>query len=200
MTEQASLSFFARLWLAFLCFWRVLVSGAFAQAVQPLSQAYDAGTLGAGSPTPALPKPEPTPVKVQPPAALAPEREHASALVLLSMLQREGRLIDFLQENVAGFPDADVGAAARIVHEGCRKVVQQYLSLKPVMSEGEGARVTVPAGFDAQRIRLTGNVAGQPPFTGALKHQGWVTTEVKFPTVSPALDPRVLAPAEVELS
>ncbi|KFE72390.1 DUF2760 domain-containing protein [Hyalangium minutum] len=200
MTEQPSLSFFARLWLAFLCFWRVLFSRPFAQAVHPLSQAYDAGTLGAGSPTPALPKPEPTPVKVAPPPVLPPEREHASALVLLSMLQREGRLIDFLQENVASFPDADVGAAARIVHEGCRKVVQQYLSLKPVMTEGEGARVTVPAGFDAQRIRLTGNVAGQPPFAGSLKHQGWVTTEVKFPTVSPALDPRVLAPAEVELS
>jgi hypothetical protein len=198
MTEPAQLSFFARLWLAFLCFWRVLVSRPFAQAVHPLSQAYDAGTLGAGAP--ALPKPEPVPAKVEPPPALPPEREHASALVLLSMLQREGRLIDFLQENVASFPDADVGAAARIVHEGCRKVVQQYLALTPVLPEGEGARVTVPAGFDAQRIRLTGNVAGQPPFAGSLKHHGWVTTEVKFPTVSPALDPRVLAPAEVELT
>ncbi|WP_224243685.1 DUF2760 domain-containing protein [Hyalangium gracile] len=197
MTEQPSLSFFARLWLAFLCFWRVLFSGAFAQAVHPLSQAYDAGTLGAGTPTPSLPKPEPKPA---PPPALPPEREHASALVLLSMLQREGRLIDFLQENVAGFPDADVGAAARIVHEGCRKVVQQYLALKPILQESEGASVPVPAGFDAQRIRLTGNVAGQPPYTGSLKHHGWVTTEVKFPTVSPAMDPRVLAPAEVELA
>jgi hypothetical protein len=196
MTEQPQLSFFARLWLAFLCFWRVLVSGRFAQAVHPLSQAYDAGTLGAGAP--ALPKPEP--VKPAPPPAVPPEREHASALLLLSMLQREGRLIDFLQENVASFPDADVGAAARIVHEGCRKVVQQYLALQPVLPEGEGARVNVPAGFDAQRIRLTGNVAGQPPFAGSLKHHGWVTTEVKFPTVSPALDPRVLAPAEVELT
>jgi hypothetical protein len=191
MTEQPSLSFLARLWLAFVCFWRVLVSRPFAQAVRPLSQAYDEGTLGT---TPALPKPEP-----EPPPQLPPEREHASALVLLSMFQREGRLIDFLQENVAGFPDADVGAAARIVHEGCRKVVQQYLSLKPILPESEGASVPVPAGFDAQRIRLTGNVAGQPPYTGSLKHHGWVTTEVKFPTVSPALDPRVVAPAEVEL-
>ena len=31
------------------------------------------------------------------------------------MLQREGRLIDFLQEDLAAFPDADVGAAARAV-------------------------------------------------------------------------------------
>jgi hypothetical protein len=198
MTEPAQLSFFARLWLAFLCFWRVLVSRPFAQAVHPLSQAYDAGTLGAGTPAPALPKPEPKPAT--PPPAVPPEREHASALVLLSMLQREGRLIDFLQENVAGFPDADVGATARIVHEGCRKVVQQYMALQPVLPDSEGARVTVPAGFDAQRIRLTGNVAGQPPYSGTLKHHGWVTTEVKFPTVSPALDPRVLAPAEVELA
>ncbi len=191
MTEQPSLSFFARLWLAFLCFWRVLASRPFAQALLPISQAYDAGTLGTGAPL--LPK-------LPPAAALPPEREHASALVLLSMLQREGRIIDFLQENVAGFPDADVGAAARIVHEGCRKVVQQYLSLKPILPESEGASVTVPTGFDAQRIRLTGNVAGQPPYSGALKHHGWVAVEVKFPTVSPAMDPRVLAPAEVELS
>jgi hypothetical protein len=197
MTEPAQLSFFARLWLAFLCFWRVLVSRPFAQAVHPLSQAYDTGTLGAGTPAPALPKPEPKPATPLP--ATPPEREHASALVLLSMFQREGRLIDFLQENVAGFPDADVGAAARIVHEGCRKVVQQYLALKPVLPDSEGARVTVPAGFDAQRIRLTGNVAGQPPYSGSLKHHGWVATEVKFPSVSPAMEPRVLAPAEVEL-
>lgn len=198
MTEPAQLSFFARLWLAFLCFWRVLASRPFAQAVHPLSQAYDAGTLGAGTPAPALPQPEPKPALPSP--AVPPEREHASALVLLSMFQREGRLLDFLQENVAGFPDADVGAAARIVHEGCRKVVQQYLALKPVLPDSEGARVTVAAGFDAQRIRLTGNVAGQPPYSGTLKHHGWVTTEVKFPTVSPALDPRVLAPSEVELA
>ncbi|MBN1203642.1 MAG: DUF2760 domain-containing protein [Myxococcaceae bacterium] len=193
MIEQPSLSFFARLWLAFLCFWRVLASRPFAQAVHPLSQAYDAGTLGAGPA--ALPKPEPTP-----PPAPPPEREHASALMLLSMLQREGRLIDFLQENVAGFPDADVGAAARIVHEGCRKVVQQYLVLKPILPDSEGASVTVPAGFDAKRIRLTGNVAGQPPYSGSLKHHGWVTEEVLLPTLSPAMDPRVLAPAEVELT
>jgi hypothetical protein len=199
MTEQPQLSFFARLWLAFLCFFRVLVSRPFAQGVYPLSQAYDAGTLGGGALTPALPKPEPRKAE-PPPAAVAPEREHASALLLLSMLQREGRLIDFLQENVAGFSDADVGAAARIIHEGCRKVVQQYLSLKPVLPEGEGAQVSVPVGFDAQRIRLTGNVAGQPPYSGSLKHHGWVTAEVKFPAVSPALDPRVLAPAEVELA
>jgi hypothetical protein len=197
MTEQPSLSFFARLWLAFLCFWRVLVSRDFARAVLPTSEAYDAGTLGAGPV--ALPTPKPPELPPEP-AKLPPEREHAPALALLAMLQREGRFVDFLQENVAAYPDADVGAAARIVHEGCGKVLKQYLTLKPILPEGEGASVNVPVGFDAQRIRLTGNVAGQPPYTGALKHHGWMTTEVRFPTVSAAMDPRVLSPAEVELA
>ena len=193
MTDQPSLSFFARFWLAFVCFWRIWFNPSFAQAVLPVREADKAGKLPAGAPTPELP------AKVQPPAALPPEREHAPALQLLSMLQREGRLIDFLQEDVAAFPDSDVGAAARIVHEGCRKVVRQYLALEPVLPQSEGEPVDVPAGFDAQRIRLTGNVAGQPPYNGALKHHGWVTTAVKFPSTSPAMDPRVLAPAEVEL-
>jgi hypothetical protein len=78
-------------------------------------------------------------------------------------------------------------------------VVKQYLKLEPVLPQSEGDTVTVPPGFDAQRIRLTGNVAGEPPYDGSLKHHGWVTTAVNFPSVSPSLEPRVLAPAEVEL-
>ncbi|WNG38778.1 DUF2760 domain-containing protein [Archangium minus] len=205
MTEQPSISFFARFWLAFVCFWRIWFDQAFAQAVLPVREADKAGTLPTATPPAELPavaeQPKATPVAAPTPVAPPPpEREHAPALQLLSMLQREGRFIDFLQEDVAAFPDADVGAAARIVHEGCRKVVRQYLSLEPVLPQTEGDRVNVPAGFDAQRIRLTGNVAGQPPYNGALKHHGWVTTAVKFPSTSPAMDPRVLAPAEVELS
>ena len=196
MTDQPSLSFFARFWLAFVCFWRIWFYPPFAQAVLPVREAHDAGKLPTGATPAALPPQLPR----EPAAPLPPEREHAAALQLLSMLQREGRLIDFLQEDVAAFPDADVGAAARIVHEGCRKVVRQYLALEPVLPQVEGDRVDVPAGFDAHRIRLTGNVAGQPPYIGALKHHGWVTTAVKFPSTSPALDPRVLAPAEVELT
>lgn len=200
MTDQPSLSFFARFWLAFVCFWRIWFNQAFAQAVLPVREADKAGQLPAGGLPSELPAGQPPPEKKEPAAALPPEREHAPALQLLAMLQREGRLIDFLQEDVAAFPDADVGAAARIVHEGCRKVLRQYLTLEPVLPQSEGDRVDVPAGFDAQRIRLTGNVAGQPPYTGALKHHGWVTTDVKFPSTSPAMDPRVLSPAEVELS
>ena len=130
---------------------------------------------------------------------MPPERLNASGLLVLSLLQREGRLIDFLQENVASFSDAEVGAAARVVHAGCQKTLTDHFTLAPVFKESEGDAVTLPAGFDAQRVRITGNVAGQPPFRGTLKHHGWVATSVRLPDVSAALDPRVLAAAEVEL-
>ena len=128
-----------------------------------------------------------------------PEQVHAAGLAVLALFQREGRLVDFLQEDVSAYSDADIGAAARVVHAGSRKVLHQYLTLEPVLGEAEGATVTVPPGFNAERIRLTGNVAGQPPFRGALKHLGWVTTAVRFPALPDASDPRVIAPAEVEL-
>ena len=144
---------------------------------------------------------EPREQKTTAPAAktVPPERIHASGLLLLSALQREGRLIDFLQQDVAGFSDEEVGAAARIVHAGSNKVLKQYFEFEPALKDPEGSTVTVPPGFDAQRIRLTGNVAGQPPFRGSLKHHGWVAKQVKLPTPSDSLDPRVVAPAEVEL-
>jgi len=134
------------------------------------------------------------------PSAASPERVHASGLLLLGALQREGRLLDFLQQNVAGYSDEQVGAAARVVHGGCRKILQQYLELEPAAKQNEGERVELPKGFDAQRWRLTGNVAGEPPFRGTLRHHGWVARQVRLPAVSEALDPRILAPAEVELA
>lgn len=170
-TSTSNPSFFARLGLAF----RVLGSAALA------------GKVAAAAAEPARP------------AELPPEKVHAPALALLAALQREGRLIDFLQEDVASFSDAEVGAAARVVHAGSRKVLQQHLTLEPVLKQGEGEPVSVPAGFDAARIRLTGNVAGQPPFRGTLRHHGWAAASVRLPAVSEALDPRVIAPAEVEL-
>jgi hypothetical protein len=144
------------------------------------------------------PAPAPAPVVEAPQPAALPD-PNASGLFLLSILQREGRFVDFLQEDVAGFSDEQVGAAARVVHEGCRKVVKQYLDLEPVLKQEEGATVDVPVGFDSNRIRLTGNVAGAGPFKGALKHHGWAARDVKLPAPPTALDMKILAPAEVEL-
>jgi hypothetical protein len=129
-----------------------------------------------------------------------PERVHASGLMLLATFQREGRLVDFLQQETARFSDEEIGAAARVVHGGCHKALKQFFEIAPAVKGDEGGPMSVPAGFDSERIRLTGNVSGQPPFKGVLKHHGWVATQVHMPSISQTLDPRVIAPAEVELS
>lgn len=121
------------------------------------------------------------------------------ALLLLSILQRDGRLIDFVNEDVTSFPDADVGAAARVVHAGCKKALAQYFTFAPVRTESEGAPVTVEKGFDPSQVRLAGNVSGEPPFKGKLAHAGWKATDVRLPERPPSMDGRVVAPAEVEI-
>jgi hypothetical protein len=121
------------------------------------------------------------------------------ALHVLSLLQREGRLIDFLQENLEGYNDAQIGAAVRDIHKGCREALKSYLPLEPVMPGQENAQVQIDSGFDPNRVRLVGNVTGQPPFRGVLKHHGWRAREVKLPPLPEKIDLTVLAPAEVEL-
>lgn len=121
-------------------------------------------------------------------------------LRILALLQRDGRLVDFLLEDVDPYTDAQIGAAVRDIHRGCAKVLKEYVKISPVLPQSEGDRVTVPAGFDAGAIRLSGNVAGAPPFQGQLKHHGWKADATQLPTL-PGLsaDGGVLAPAEVEV-
>jgi len=144
-----------------------------------------------------------TPVRVPQPApqptAVLQEAGPDSALVLLSLLQKEGRFLDFLQEEVASYQDHEVGAAARVVHEGCQRVLNEHLSIAPVRAEAEGSQVTLNRGFDPAAERPTGHVVGEPPFTGALVHRGWRAVEVRLPQVASSRDVRILAPAEVEL-
>jgi len=120
-------------------------------------------------------------------------------LQLLGLLQQEARLIDFLQEDVTHYGDADIGAAARVVHGGCRKVLQQYLELAPVMAEQEQSRVTIQSGYDPAEIHLTGRVSGQGPFNGVLMHKGWKVTRIQLPELTSGHNVQVLAPAEVEV-
>jgi hypothetical protein len=178
MTES-TLSFAARFALAWRAFWRTLREPEFAAGLTRLSQ---------GEPPPPVAR-VPTLVETAP----------ASALQLLGLLQQEGRFVDFLQENVSAYSDAEIGAAARVVHEGCRKVLQAHLTLAPVRDEAEGGRVTLPVGFDAAAVRLTGNVVGQPPFSGTLMHRGWRAAELHLPKLAADHDVTILAPAEVEL-
>jgi hypothetical protein len=121
------------------------------------------------------------------------------AVSLLALLQREGRLVDFLREDISAYPDAQVGAAVRAIHASCRKVLDEHLALEPVRSEEEGARVLVDREFDASAIRLTGNVSGKPPFRGVLRHRGWRTRRIELPADPLGQDPSIVAPAEVEI-
>lgn len=134
-----------------------------------------------------------------PPPIVLKESTPDAALQLLGLLQKEARFLDFIQENVAAYSDSDVGIAARVVHEGCSKVIKEHFTLDTVFHEQEGSKVTLEPGFDATRVRLTGNIVGNAPFTGHLIHKGWQVNEMNLPKLTAGHDAKIIAPAEVEL-
>ena len=177
-------SFFARLALAFAVFFRVLGNAMFAQRVQQLP-----------SGKPGAPEPEAAPQ----PAAKLHVAPTESALQLLGLLQREGRLMDFLMEDMSGYGDAEIGAAARVVHDQCRSVLTSHLRIERIRAEAEGTAVTVASGFSASEVRLVGELRGEAPFRGVLKHAGWRAIGIELPQLNNKHDVNVIAPAEVKL-
>ena len=127
------------------------------------------------------------------------EKPSAQPLWLLTVLQREGRLLDFLLEEIQAYANEQIGAAVRDIHAKSRKAINDHLVLEPVLNKSEGEMVDVPAGFDPSAICLTGNVTGQPPFKGTLQHHGWRVKEIKLPPPPEGVDQFVVQPAEVEL-
>jgi hypothetical protein len=165
---------FARFWPALQAYFAVLRDPATATRVQALL-------------TP--PPPEPTkPVKLS-----------AEPLRLLTLLQREGRLLDFLLEDISGATDDQVGAGVRELHRKAQGVVKEHLTLEPVLPQVEGANVDVPPGFDPSAIQVIGNVTGSPPYRGVLRHHGWRVKSYNLPTGPEGRDELVVAPAEVEV-
>jgi hypothetical protein len=179
-----------RLWLALKCFFQVLFSGRLPDEARRLLPAIAEPppdeALASTQPLTQLPPPESPPV-------------WQGAVQLLVLLQREGRLLDFLQEEIDSYSDGQIGAAVRDIHRGCKKALAEHMTVEPVMSGAEDSVVRIDAGFDPSRIKLVGNVVGEPPFTGRLKHAGWRTSKVDLPLARRAADPTVVAPAEVEL-
>jgi hypothetical protein len=156
------------------------------------------GRAPSPAPTPEPKEVSPAPQPKKPAAPKPPAR--SEAITLLATLQREARFVDFIQESLAGYSDAQIGAAVRDVHRDCAAVLQRMFALQPAVPEEEGKEVEIPAGFDAGRWRLTGNVTGEPPFHGQLVHPGWEATICELPTWSGnAAAVRIVAPAEVEL-
>lgn len=185
------IGFWSRVWLALIVPWKLLFDRDFAARVQLLRAAPEAPSTLAPPPAAEI-EPGVTEAEAEPDAT--------SALQLLAILQREGRWLDFLQEDVGAYSDAEVGAAARVVHQGCKRGLADYLELAWVRSEAEGAPVLLEAGFDAARTRVTGNLLGEPPFRGTLAHHGWRVTKIRLPRLAAGHDPRIVAPAEVEVS
>ena len=120
-------------------------------------------------------------------------------LHLLSVMQTEGRLLDFLNEDLAQYEDSQIGAAARGVHDQCRRALEKYVSLQPLSAQGEGEKITVPAGFDPGAYRLSGNVTGEPPFSGEMIHRGWRAGRLNIPGFAFSGDPEIIAPIEVNV-
>lgn len=177
-----------RLWLAIQVFFQVLLRADLAARVRALMHSGAAAT--AAVPTEA-------PRAAAPPAAPA---GRSDALVLLEMLQREARLLDFIQENIDGYSDEQVGGAVREVHRACRSVLQRAFGIVPAVDEAEGARITVADAVPAARIRLVGNVSAMRPVTGTLVHAGWRAQRCELPHWSGSAEAaQILAPAEVEV-
>jgi hypothetical protein len=141
------------------------------------------------------PRPEPIP---EPVAAKTPDE--ISAIQVLAILQRKGRLIDFLQEDLSAYEDAQIGAAVRTIHEGCNEALAETVKLEPVFQEAEGSNVTIQAGFDSHAIRLVGSVLEEPPFKGVLRHKGWRAASITLPERTGERDDEmIIAAAEVEV-
>jgi hypothetical protein len=134
-----------------------------------------------------------------PPEIPKPSRPSGVPLRFLNLLQREGRLVDFLTEDIQAYDDAQIGAAVREIHRQCRQALHEHLELEPVLSQEEGSTVEVPVGFDPSAIRLTGNLTGPPPFHGTLIHRGWRVKTIKLAAPAEGQDELILQPAEVEL-
>ncbi|MGL6097851.1 MAG: DUF2760 domain-containing protein [Fimbriiglobus sp.] len=149
-----------------------------------------------GLPPAAAPPPV---VAAAPQKPATPPKPTGEPLRLLTLLQEEARLVDFLLEDISAANDAQVGAAVRDIHRKAQATLKQHVTVEPVLAGAEGDRVTVPVGFDPSAVRVVGNVTGQPPFSGELQHPGWKVTELKLPPTAAGQDLFVVQPAEVHV-
>ncbi|OHB82012.1 MAG: hypothetical protein A2W31_05350 [Planctomycetes bacterium RBG_16_64_10] len=180
-----------RLWLALRVFFRTLFNGAVAEQAERLLD----GTPETG-PAVTVRVPGARPKAV----AAPPVPTRSDAITLLASLQREARFVDFVQESLGNYSDAQIGAVARDVHRGCAEVLERLFAIRPLLAEHEDDPVDIPRGFDPGCYQLTGQVEGEPPFRGRLVHHGWRATTCKLATWSGSdAAARIVAPAEIQL-
>jgi hypothetical protein len=139
---------------------------------------------------------------IKPKAAPAPAaptvRLSDGALQMLSILQRDARMLDFFQEDIAPYSDDQVGAAARSMHGPAKEALERYVKLAPVIDGVEGTYVKAPS-KDAATVKFLGNVPAATPEGGTLRHRGWRAVSIALPPANPRQDLTILAPAEIEV-
>ncbi|MFT4550914.1 MAG: hypothetical protein ACI8XO_000196 [Verrucomicrobiales bacterium] len=173
-----------------------LLPGALASGVLALIAQFLIKTGGAKTPAVAAA----TVTQQSATAVGSPKQAEAEVISFLAALQDKGRLVDFLMDDVTAYEDAQVGAAARVVHEGCRAALNEVFTIAPVTESAEGTTISVPATHRADEYRLTGKLTGQAPFNGKVVHRGWRTTSTKLPQIIvPDGELPCIAPAEVEV-
>lgn len=181
-----------RIFTAIRAFFRILFDRRVAEETVRLLS-------GPPAPPPAAAAPVVAPKPAAPPPPKKPTR--SDAVTLLAALQREARLVDFLQEKLDDYSDAQIGAAVRDVQRDARATLNRLFELRPLTDAGEGASLEVPAGADAMKCRLIGNVAGSPPYRGVVRHHGWQAGKCELPEWTGAAESQnVVAPIEVEVS
>jgi hypothetical protein len=186
------LGFGKRVSYAARCFFAVLSRGEVPEDIAP--------EVVRGAAAPPGREREAIPAPAERAEAKTPEESPDRAVQLLALLQRDGRLVDFFSEDIAPYQDAQIGAAVRELHAGCRKALAQYVTLEPVIDGEEDRPVSVEEGFDPASVKLVGNVSGRAPFRGLLRHRGWRVAKINLPSLPPRGAGRaVVAPAEVEI-
>jgi hypothetical protein len=171
----------SRIGSAFNCFFSILFRGVLPEGV--------AREFGYVRPAAAKPAPPPPPEF----------KPSDGAVQILGILQRDGRLVDFLMEDLSGASDDQIGAAVRSLQEQCRESMNRYLRLTPVIDGVEGSYTKIESS-DPATVKLLGNVpASGKAQGGILRHKGWKAERVDLPALKASQANSVLAPAEIEI-
>ncbi len=175
-----------RIVLAFRCFFNILFHGELS--------AESMGALRLTRPQAR----EAVPPKAPAPASVPVTKASDGALQILSIMQRDSRLVDFLMEDIASYSDDQIGAAVRELHDQCRDSIARYVTLQPVIDGVEGTFAKAPSA-DPNLVKFVGNVPAKPPSGGTLRHKGWRVARVDLPALSAKQDANIIAPAEIEI-
>ena len=184
----------SRIVLAFRSFFAILFTGRLPNDIAQVLGFTQVRPQQAAKPAPAAPTPAPAAPKPAPAA-----QPSQGALQILAILQRDSRLIDFLMEDISAYPDDQVGAAVRDLHDQSRESLNRYLSLVPVIDGVEGSFTKLESN-DSSTVKLLGNVpaSGKAP-GGILRHKGWRAQKIELPPPPAGQSASVIAPAEVEI-